>query len=620
MKTTTHIIRIRISVAAALAAFGLAGSLTSAAILNAVFNSATDVPVTANGYTAASNTVSFTLNFAPATGTDLLVVDNTALDFIVGTFDNLTQGQAVALSYAGVTYRFVANYYGGSGNDLVLVWASSRVFAWGDNQYGQIGDGTTRNRSLPVPVNATTVLAGKTVVALAAGGDLHDSGRSLALCSDGTLAAWGCSLYGQLGTGSGSSPLVPAAVSTNSGLSALFGKRVVAIAAGNWHSLALCSDGSVAAWGANWYGQLGDYTTTNRNAPVAVNTAPGVSALSGKVVVAVAAGYQHSLALCSDGTVAAWGWNAEGELGDNKVSRMQSLVPVAVNTNSGVSALYGKKVVAVAAAGVHNLALCSDGTVAAWGANDEGELGDNTTTTGFVPVAVNTDVGVSALYGKTLVALAGGGYQSLALCSDGSVAAWGSNRYGELGNGYGVLDSVVPIAVSTNSGVSALDGKTVVAIAVGFVHDLALCSDGTLAAWGGNDCGQIGGIGRTNWYETPLYSPPVSVNMTPLAASQRFSRVASGPTANHTLALVAGPPASEAILTSPRILTNRAFEFSFTNTPGAFFGVVAATNPVLPLSTWTSLTGLTEVFPGHYQFTEPQATNSPRRFYRLRSP
>ena len=129
MKTTTHIIRIRISVAAALAAFGLAGSLASAAILNAVFNSATDVPVTANGYTAASNTVSFTLNFAPATGTDLLVVDNTALDFIIGTFDNLTQGQAVALSYGGVTYRFVANYYGGSGNDLVLVWASSRVFA-----------------------------------------------------------------------------------------------------------------------------------------------------------------------------------------------------------------------------------------------------------------------------------------------------------------------------------------------------------------------------------------------------------------------------------------------------------------------------------------------------------
>ena len=561
MKTTTHIIRIRISVAAALAAFGLAGSLASAAILNAVFNSATDVPVTANGYTAASNTVSLTLNFAPATGTDLLVVDNIALDFIVGTFDNLTQGQAVALSYGGFTYRFVANYYGGSGNDLVLVWASSRIFAWGDNQYGQIGDGTTRNRSLPVPVNATTVLAGKTVVALAAGGDLHDSGHSLALCSDGTLAAWGCPFYGQLGTGSGSPPQVPAAVSTNSGLSALFGKRVVAIAAGNWHSLALCSDGSVAAWGANWSGQLGDNTTTNRNTPVAVNTAPGVSALSGKVVVAVAAGYEHSLALCSDGTVAAWGVNGEGELGDNKVSRMQSLVPVAVNTNSGVSALYG----------------------------------------------------------ETLVALAGGGYQSLALCSDGSVAAWGGNRDGELGNGYGVPDSALPIAVSTNSGVSALDGKTVVAIAVGFAHDLALCSDGTLAAWGGNDCGQIGGIGRT-YGDWPFYSPPVSVNMTPLAASQRFSRVASGPTANHTLALVAGPPASEAILTSPRILTNGAFEFSFTNTPGAFFSVIAATNPALPLSTWTSLTGLTELFPGHYQFTEPQATNSPRRFYRLRSP
>ncbi len=299
------------------------------------------------------------------------------MDFIVGTFDNLAQGQPVALSYGGVTYRFVANYYGGSGNDLVLVWASNRAFAWGCNAYGQLGDNTRTDRHVPVPVTATGVLAGKTVVALAAGG-FSPSGHSVALCSDGTVAAWGCNIGGQLGTGSypGAVSRVPVAVSTAAN-SALHGKRVVAIVAGWSHSLALCSDGSVAAWGINSNGQLGDNSTIGHGFPWAVNTDSGVSALYGKMVVAIAAGRDHSLALCSDGTVAAWGSNEYGQLGNATTNR---LVPLAVNTNAGVSALYGKTVVAVAAGWYHNLALCSDGTVVAWGWNVIGQLGDNSTT------------------------------------------------------------------------------------------------------------------------------------------------------------------------------------------------------------------------------------------------
>jgi hypothetical protein len=92
-----------------------------AATVDATWNSATDVPVTTSSYTATGNTVNFALNFTPATGTNLTVVNNTGLPFISGTFDNLAQGQAVSLSYGGVTYNFVAHYYGGTGNDLVLV-------------------------------------------------------------------------------------------------------------------------------------------------------------------------------------------------------------------------------------------------------------------------------------------------------------------------------------------------------------------------------------------------------------------------------------------------------------------------------------------------------------------
>jgi hypothetical protein len=168
--------------------------------------------------------------------------------------------------------------------------------------------------------------------------------------------------------------------------------------------------------------------------------------------------------------------------------------------------------------------------------------------------------------------------------------------------------------VSTNAGVSVLHGKEVVAVSVGMMHNLALCSDGTVAGWGSDAYGQIGDNTSTN------HNAPVAVNTATLAASQRFSRVASGSTAYHTLALVAGPPPSPITLTGGGIPTNRSFRISFTNSPGAFFSVVAATNPTLPPTNWTSLTGLTEVSPGQFQFTDPQATNSPLRFYRVRSP
>jgi len=92
----------------------------AAEVLEAVFSAATEVPVTAGSFTATGQTIHLSLGFVPATGTTLTVVKNTGLDFIHGTFDNLAQGQAVDLDFGGTTYHFVANYYGGTGNDLVV--------------------------------------------------------------------------------------------------------------------------------------------------------------------------------------------------------------------------------------------------------------------------------------------------------------------------------------------------------------------------------------------------------------------------------------------------------------------------------------------------------------------
>jgi len=183
-------------------------SNAEAETLAATFNSASDVPVTTTHGTARGKAVHFTLNFAPATGTTLTVVKQVGLPFIDGTFDNLADGQLVTLNHGGSNYQFVADYHGGKGNDLVLQWARTRVFAWGYNACGQLGDNITNSSLIPLTVNhsADSALHDKIPVAISAGDHW-----SLALCSDGTLAAWGVNDEGQVGDGTTIDRRVPTA-------------------------------------------------------------------------------------------------------------------------------------------------------------------------------------------------------------------------------------------------------------------------------------------------------------------------------------------------------------------------------------------------------------------------
>jgi alpha-tubulin suppressor-like RCC1 family protein len=573
--------------------------------VSASYSSASTVPLAADGLTATGTAVNFTLNFAPVVGTSLTVVNNTGADFINGTFSNLAQGQTVLLSYNGIGYSYVANYYGGTGNDLVLVWAGSRAMGWGLNSNGELGDSSQTNRQVPVPVTSTGVLAGKTIVALAAG-YMH----SLALCSDGTLAAWGANLYGEVGDNTTIQRSTPVAVNTASGVSALYGKTVVTISAGYYLSVALCSDGTVVTWGVNTNGGLGDATTISRLVPVAVNTSSGVSALYGKKVTAISAGKYHVVALCSDGSVVAWGYNANGMLGNNTLT--SSSVPVMVNTAAGVSALYDRRPVAVAAGGSHCLALCSDGTVAAWGLNTYGGLGDNTTTQRTVPVAVSTASGVSALNGKAPVALAAGLYHSLVLCADGSLTAWGYNTYGQIGDN-STTNRLAPVLVNT-SVASVLNGRAVVALASGAYQSAVQCSDGTVAVWGYNTNGQLGTNTTTN------SSLPLAVTSSGLATGEKWECLGGGSYAYHLFALAAAPPAAPVVtsLAATAIATtsvtlngtvnasNSSTAVSFDYGTSVAYGPNAAATPGTltadsATAVATSLTGLTPGTTYHFR-------------------
>ncbi len=474
------------------------------------FGSALDVPLSLGGLAPTDFNAAFALNFAPSPGTSLTMVNNTSDDPINGRFHNLAQGQIVRLVHDGVTYPFVANYYGGSGNDLVLEWANTRLLAWGSGTSGQLGNGNTLSKSLPVAVLATGVLRGKTVVATAAG-----SAHSLACCADGTLATWGSNQYEQLGNGESTSTVraFPVAVD-RSGV--LAGKTITAIAAGGNHNLVLCTDGTLAAWGYNNYGQLGNGKVTTPLLPVLVDQS-GV--LAGKTIIAIAAGGNCSLALCADGTLAAWGYNSDGQLGD--ATNTNRSTPVRVD-RSGV--LAGKNIIAIACGNIHGLALCDDGTVATWGNNTSGQLGDNTTTSRNVPVRPR----IGPLAGKTIIAIAGGGSHSLVLCSDGTVATWGANASGQLGNGTTTLSRVPVLANQSDT----LAGRSVTNIYAGTAHSLVLCDDGFMAGWGEGSSGQLA--------STVASTTPVPIIRGEMNTGDRVMAVTSG--SNHNLALAAAPP------------------------------------------------------------------------------
>ncbi len=306
------------------------------------------------------------------------------------------------------------------------------------------------------------------------------SWHTISVNNAGLVYSWGDNSAGSFGDSTTTSSSVPVVAYTAGVLS---GKTITAVGAGNSYSIALASDGTVYSWGANGQGQLGDNSTTSRIAPVAVYS-DGV--LSGKTITAIATGGSHTLALASDGTVYAWGWNGDGQLGNN--STTDSSIPVAVNT-SGV--LAGKTITKIAAGSNHSIAIDSDGAVYTWGSNSDGQLGNNSTTDSSVPVAVNTS---GVLSGKSLTAITGGSRHTLAVSTEGRIYCWGTNSSSQLGDSSS-SGTLVPLTVDTTG---VLSGKTMTAVAAGQLHSVALASDGTVYAWGSNGAGTLGNNSTTD--------------------------------------------------------------------------------------------------------------------------
>jgi alpha-tubulin suppressor-like RCC1 family protein len=321
-----------------------------------------------------------------------------------------------------------------------------RLKCWGDNEWGQLGDGSTHDQPRPADV------AGIMDVAIVTGGSWH----TCALKLNGQVMCWGFDNHGQLGAGDAvtlfsKEPVVVAGLTS----------RVVSIASARHHNCAVTAAGAVKCWGINGNGQLGDGSTDSSDTPVDV-----VGLNSGQVTVA--AGDIHSCALSAAGVVHCWGGNSHGQLGDG--TNTQSLTPVRV-------AQLNDDYISVVAGSSHTCAMTAARGARCWGGNFSGQLGNGGTTSD------------NALPGEVsqladLLTLVAGGLHSCAINNIAKAYCWGSNRMGQLGDG-STSSRNLPIKLKTM-------GREVLAVAAGAEHTCALTDDGQVMCSGGNSSGQIG--------------------------------------------------------------------------------------------------------------------------------
>ena len=363
----------------------------------------------------------------------------------------------------------------GGANQNLAIGEDGKLYGWGFNGQGRVGDGTTENRLSPVILDA-----GSLAFTQVSAGNAH----SLGLTADGDVYGWGAGTQGKLGDGTTADHLSP---SPASGLPAE--TTFVQVDAGKYHSLALSDAGQIYGWGANSRGQLGNGTTVvDVPQPTLAPTPEGVA------FVKIAGGEQHSVALAADGTVYSTGYNNSGQLGTGDTTASSVFVPVSF---AGVLP-EGVKIVDIAAGeSSFTLALADNGVVYGWGYNNNGQLGNGTTVNSSVPVAVTAPEGVA------FSSIDAGRNWSIARATNGSTFAWGNNRYGQLGNGQAGTGVTSPLPVQ----ITEPEGVDFVTVSAGANHGLAIGDNGLSYAWGSSSSYLGNGTSNDSFLPTEVLLP-----------------------------------------------------------------------------------------------------------------
>ncbi|HEX3510917.1 MAG TPA: IPT/TIG domain-containing protein [Solirubrobacteraceae bacterium] len=386
------------------------------------------------------------------------------------------------------------------------------VLAWGDGL--GLADGARAGRDTPVemiglpgPVQAVSTTG--------SGSDV--------LLADGTVMTTGANEVGQLGNGHsttiGRGRYVlgrVCAMGVSECPNGPFLTGVTAIARGQFHTLAILSNGTAVAWGYNFYDELGTGNKIREsNVPIPVCTVsefPCKPEHYLREVSAIAVGSTFSLALMRDGTVRSWGSNEQGQLGQGSIgTNTGTPTPVCAPSQKEPCAKYLSGVKSIAAGTTHSLALLSTGAVLAWGDNEMGQLGNGATKDrgAPTPVCAGPEASPCKKHLAGVAAIAGGWEFSLALMNDATVKSWGENDGGELGDGTFTGQRCVNSAVEqrltvacmpTPVAVAGLNEVATIAAGPGSVSSLVVRKNGSLLTWGNNLGGSLGagrGIGSS---------------------------------------------------------------------------------------------------------------------------
>ena len=332
------------------------------------------------------------------------------------------------------------------------VTTADKVYCWGLNRDGELGDGTTTDRLTPVAVRGG--LSVRTVSA----GTFH----TCAVTTDQRAYCWGWNGEGQLGiVGAGNVRLGPAAVAG--------GRRFAGVRAGYRHTCGVTTADKAFCWGENGSGQLGDGTTTSRREPVAV--------ARGLAFTSVVAGTDHTCGRTTNSNAWCWGANSFGQLGN--ASFQPALKPALVARAVPFSH--------VSAGDGHSCGV-ADKVVYCWGSNSHGQLGDGSTAPRATPVA--------ALAQGFFAGAGAGGDHSCSITEAGAMYCWGFNALGQVGDGTAGNDRLTPVPVT--------GGLQFASFNAGAGHNCAVTTDHRAYCWGWNGQGQLGNGESGNSWAVPV--------------------------------------------------------------------------------------------------------------------